>query len=335
MVGGYTMVTSRKESGAILIIALWILAILVALSLGFAYRTRLRLKQSTLKVDKLTSYNYARAGINRALVEIAHDTTSYDALIDTWANNPEIYRRFKLADGGFSIYNTSNRDDFSEEKFGVVDEESKININIASLKTLANLPYFTRDIAASIIDWRDRNQIQLPGGAEDSYYQSLPNPYSCKDSTIESIDELLLIKGITSDLLLKIEDFATVYGEGKVNINTCSKEILRALGLSAFIVDKIVGYRSGLDRIEGTYDDNVFGNPSQIVESLSNYVSLTSEEISQITSLTARNQITVFSQYFRINSKGWLQKKRAVTYITAIVKRDNENNLEVVYWREI
>jgi hypothetical protein len=39
------------------------------------------------------------------------------------------------------------------------------------------------------------------GGAQDDYYMSLVPPYRCKNNVPESLDELLLVKGVTRDLL--------------------------------------------------------------------------------------------------------------------------------------
>ena len=38
-------------------------------------------------------------------------------------------------------------------------------------------------------------------GAEDDYYMSLPEPYHCKNAHFDSVDELLLVKGVTPQLL--------------------------------------------------------------------------------------------------------------------------------------
>ena len=59
----------------------------------------------------------------------------------------------------------------------------------------------TDQIAYSIIDWIDSDSNTSPDGAEDDYYMSLPNPYHCKNSYLDSIEELLLVQGMTPYLL--------------------------------------------------------------------------------------------------------------------------------------
>ncbi|HOH28211.1 MAG TPA: type II secretion system protein GspK, partial [Candidatus Hydrogenedentes bacterium] len=58
------------------------------------------------------------------------------------------------------------------------------------------------DPVDAIIDWLDYNDgdAEEPEGAESDFYQGLENPYSCKNGPMTSIEELLLIRGITPEL---------------------------------------------------------------------------------------------------------------------------------------
>ncbi|MFL5241165.1 MAG: hypothetical protein ACJ8FY_03575 [Gemmataceae bacterium] len=94
--------------------------------------------------------------------------------------------------------------------FGVVDESGKINLN-ALLKIdptgskghdlLMTLPNMTEDVANAILDWLDPDDTPRESGAENGYYQSLSPPYSCKNGPLDSLEELLLVKGVTPQLL--------------------------------------------------------------------------------------------------------------------------------------
>jgi hypothetical protein len=66
---------------------------------------------------------------------------------------------------------------------------------------LLRLPGMTAELAASIIDWRDEDSEISPGGAEDEYYLLLSQPYNCKNSPLETVDEILLIKGASKEIL--------------------------------------------------------------------------------------------------------------------------------------
>src|SRR5438132_7300638 len=60
----------------------------------------------------------------------------------------------------------------------------------------------TPDVAASIIDYRDEDHVVTPGGAEADYYASLQPPYLPRDGALETTRELLMVRGITRELLL-------------------------------------------------------------------------------------------------------------------------------------
>ena len=63
------------------------------------------------------------------------------------------------------------------------------------------LPGMTDDIADSILDWLDEDTETRAYGAESDYYQGQTPSYFAKDGPIESIDELLLVRDMTPELL--------------------------------------------------------------------------------------------------------------------------------------
>jgi len=66
---------------------------------------------------------------------------------------------------------------------------------------LENLPNMTVEIAESIVNWRSPASAASAEGASDSYYLSLPQPYNCKHSPFETVEELLLVEGVTTQFL--------------------------------------------------------------------------------------------------------------------------------------
>jgi type II secretory pathway component PulK len=116
--------------------------------------------------------------------------------------------------GRFSIVSL----DFGQEstagslpiKFGATDESGKINVNAlfaldSSGKVLHDalmkLPNMTDDIAWSIVDWIDPDEEPNAGGAESEYYGTRTPAYQCKNAPLDTIEELLLVKGVTPSLL--------------------------------------------------------------------------------------------------------------------------------------
>src|SRR5262249_55773334 len=66
---------------------------------------------------------------------------------------------------------------------------------------LMTLPGMTEQIADAILDWIDPDDDPREQGAERDYYASLPHPYAPRNGPLASIDELLLVRGVTPALL--------------------------------------------------------------------------------------------------------------------------------------
>lgn len=95
-------------------------------------------------------------------------------------------------------------------RYGLIDESSKLNLNaIAALgldedqerTLLMSLPGMTESVADAILDWIDADDQRRPYGAESIEYQSQTPPYAPRNGNLESLDELLLVTGVTPQLL--------------------------------------------------------------------------------------------------------------------------------------
>ena len=96
-------------------------------------------------------------------------------------------------------------------RYGVENESGRLNL--ASVldweqrhpgdgkQALLRLPGMTDAIADAILDWMDGDSDMRPMGAEADYYSALMLPYSPRNAVPTSIEELLLIKGVTRELL--------------------------------------------------------------------------------------------------------------------------------------
>jgi general secretion pathway protein K len=122
-----------------------------------------------------------------------------------------------------------------------------------------------RDVVTdSILDWRDADDLYRINGAENDYYQSLKEPYNCKNVNLDAIEELLLIRGVTQDLFygkketkkaeggeaekegrIGLRDIFSIYSFGEqVDINSAAIHVLRVvLGFPADVARQIVKAR--------------------------------------------------------------------------------------------
>ena len=328
-----------KERGSILVVILWALFFLAALAVAiYAYVWPLVNFGRKLKNDTEMHY-LAKAGVKRAIWEIKKDKINlYSTLKDTWSNNEDAFKERKVGeDGFFSVrYKISDPSEDAEVRYGLVDEERKININTSSNLVLKD--FFERvgklssqdsaDIAASIIDWRDENDVPESGGAENDYYSTLG--YPCKNKAFEVLEELLFVKGITPEVFDKIKDKITIYGTGVVNINTAETLVLEALGLTESLAEKIIHFRKGDDGKEATDDDGIFEAVGTIEQTLTDKESLSREELSQLSNLIAEGLLSVRSDHFRGESFGELTAEKSTKEIIFVFNRSGV----VEYWKE-
>ncbi len=340
----------KAEKGVILILCLWFLASLSLLSLGFAHRTRLELKVTGFQKDRLYALHLAKAGVTRAIAELEKDENSYDSLNESWHAHPSWQE-----EGWFKDKNLEEQG--IDVIYHVMDEESRININTASKDLLDGLPGIDEPIASAIIDWRDEDDIPEEDGVESAYYQSLSPPYSCRNARFETVDELLVVCGITRDTFFGedtkgngildpneddgplsppsdnmdgaldkgIRDLVTVYGDGLINLNTASIDVLCAIpGVTGEVAKSIIDYRSGPDGWEAT-DDDV---PFEKMEGLQSVPGMSEYEYNQLSSLGC-----VSSKYFSVSCKGILRRGKVQKKVVGIVDRSTKS-ARILSWKE-
>lgn len=315
--------THKKEAGVVLIITLWVILVLSASALGFLRQTQLEAKMVGFQRDAVVADTIARAGLRRALVNLREDAIKdhgedfresfmnffeddnyvYDGGSEQWADDPDNYIDVPFYEKG---------GDVGYFYVDVEDEYAKfpINHNGTTLDMIAHLLQLTgveedqaTSLAAIIIDWRDADNVITDtgqssfgrdGADEISFYnpgrssrdQSIPDVI-IKNAPFDSVDELLLIPGMTPQIVygnverdenersgrfrsrrmrkgeyLGLRDYVSVYNS-KININTVKPEVLEAIlypimGDSAESLAKDWDdYRNGRDGVLYTKDDNV------------------------------------------------------------------------------
>ncbi len=96
-------------------------------------------------------------------------------------------------------------------RFGLEDESSRLNLNTLTIadkyatdggrEMLMALPGMTVDTADAIMDWIDEDDETREFGAEFDYYQSLGSPYEPNNGPFNTVEELLLVRGVMPELL--------------------------------------------------------------------------------------------------------------------------------------
>jgi general secretion pathway protein K len=314
-----------KKDGTILITTLWILAILSILAMGIGFRVSMEARLSKYNMDMLKAGYFAKAGIVKARELLSKDSSAqYDTMREcgiTVPVNKDIPGIFteKLSDGDFEV----SYKEAGSTYYGMMDEERKININKADQIVLSTLlGKGNEEVAASIINWR--GPARMPGaGAWDTDYESLTPPYKCKHANFSVIEELMLVKGMTPELFESVKDYITVYGDdGKVNINTATRKVMLACGLSENLIEGIMNIRNGRDKTAQTEDDGLI---QDITAEATGKWGITSGE------RNALNNFTTKSNYFRIESKGTVNKSKIAARIACVIDKGSK---KLKYYRE-
>ena len=297
-----------NRGGVALILVVWVMVILIAMVANFSYsmRTEIRITQNFKEEEE--AYQLALAGFEYAKAEIGsidsmqEMSVTEDGVLVFDQDVPEPVRSRNLGKGKF--------------EYTITDDDGKLDINTADhdmLKYVFVESGVDMDeaavIADSIMDWRDTNDLHMLNGAEEDYYQDLDAPYSCKDGKFDSLEELLLVKGMTSEIFYGstdeegkeieyngVADQLTVNGSKQINVNTAPRTVIEAvLGIAA--AEDII-----LRREEGVLTE-VEGNGK------------------------------FASEFFTIISKGTNADGNIKRSIKAVVQ-NKADKLEILYWND-
>jgi type II secretory pathway component PulK len=319
---------SPGNRGGALIYSLWALCLLSVFDASVGSSVNQYIRVGSYFQNSLRARYAAEAGIKAAMDILKRNSIDYDALTELWAGydtasgKPVSLSKIPIGQGSFSIK--------------ITDESRKININTASAGTLERLVLeampserdLAHTVANSILDWRDVDDGTREGGAEELFYSSLEDPYNSANRPFQVLEELLWVKGVTPELFRSIRERITVWGDGKININTASREVLISLGASDALAGKIMTYRNGRDQASGTADDQAFKRADTIEATLTGVTFLSGEEQASLNAILARNMLTVSSVYFTVGSQGYSGGR--TERIVCVVDRSDR----ISSWRE-
>jgi general secretion pathway protein K len=323
----------KSERGIALFLVLWVMALLTVIAGEFCYFVRTEANITRNFKEETQTYYIAMSGLSFAIGELVV--------------NELVPRQVKAPDGKEEqedIRLRINTDipaiPFGDGQFKVEreNESGKVNLNKAGAPLLKMmLSNFEIDdankniIVDSIMDWRDKDSLRLPNGAEDDYYLSLPQPYKSKNGDFTSIEELLLVRGVTPGIFYGgLKDMVAVYQDketgldnriiakfdfDKININAASPRMLRALPrMTEDVVQAIIKYREKKDFRSLTDLSLLVG--SDIYAGISPYITLS------------------LSPYYTIKSVGMLKDSQTREGVQAVVKIDRRltKGYEVIQW---
>jgi|SRR5579863_1071680 len=217
---------SRNQNGMAILLSLLILVLLVTLILDFDSETRSDLRAAGNFRDEQKAYLLAQSAVNAARAvlrdDLAHSTI--DSLTEFWATP---LPPFPVGDG---ILTGAITDEAGKFNLNQLVSNGKVDKNkYAILRRLFELLKLNPDLADPIVDWIDVDNEPMSQGAEEGYYQSLNPPYHCKNGPMDTLSELHQVKGFDDLTYNKVAPYLTVYGDGKINLNTADPMLVQAL----------------------------------------------------------------------------------------------------------
>ncbi len=255
------------NKGAALLMVIWVVMLLTVIAGEFCYSIRTQANITRNLKESTQAYYIALAGLNTAIFKLVEQQ-----VMPRTAELTDEAKEKEEESLPLRVNTKVPPMPFGEGEFmlRIDNEAGKININRAEAGGLRlMLSGFDLDeeekdtIVDSILDWRDADNLHRAKGAEDDYYASLPEPYECRDGYFESIDELLLVKGVTPDIFYNgLEDMITVFltktkktGKQKarpegyaLNINAISPRLWASLpGITEEAIDAVTEYRKEKD----------------------------------------------------------------------------------------
>lgn len=135
----------------------------------------------------------------------------------------------------------------------VTDEAGRVDLNTGSpelidglLRSVGLEDETSRDVLRdSILDWRDPSPFRRMAGLSEADYRAAGREYGPGNAPFLSLEELLLVPGVTPELYRRLLPMLTVHSlQSGINFSVASKEVLMALpGIDARMVEAYLARR--------------------------------------------------------------------------------------------
>jgi general secretion pathway protein K len=329
------------NDGVILIALLWILTALAVIALSFSKESRLEYSSARNSQSMETAYYAARAGIVNTIYYLKMKSTTQQSTTTT-TTTTTTQGTLDSMDLGYiegSIGGGVYHVDFQ-------DENAKISLNSVSEQQLrllveaCQIPQPDSDIIVdSIMDWRTSGTQARTNGAKDDYYQSLNPPYKCKNGNFDTVEELLLVRGITPDYfyghpervqggpldgmivyMYGLSRCLTVYSSGntqnQINVNFAPLPVLLSTGMSEETAQQIIDSR----RVQQ------FKNKTDLIAAF--------PDVSTISSLIAGTTIRVCTLIATARAENSKARRVIRATVGLTPQQGSQGQYQTMYWNE-
>ncbi|MHB0959808.1 MAG: type II secretion system protein GspK [Pirellulaceae bacterium] len=208
-----------SRQGVVLVVVLVVVAFLALAAYTFAGLMVTHYGAAKLGGRQLQSRALVESGMERVRLYLMQDDAARSDAGGHF-NNPGFFQGIPVlmhddasqrADFTVLVSNLDDEGNLGGVRYGLEDESTRLNVNaLVTLDAIAEnagrdllmaLPGMTEDVADAILDWMDPDDEAREYGAETSYYQALTPPYHAKNGPLDTVEELLLVRGVTPQML--------------------------------------------------------------------------------------------------------------------------------------
>jgi hypothetical protein len=212
-----------RRRGMVLVIVLFVVVILALSAYTFTELMLTHYDGAKNSVKAAQARALVDSGVETLKVLLLQDEATREEAGGIYDNQYSLRGAVVVADmdpqfrGCFSVLAPAldNQGSLGGLRFGLEDESTRLNLNFLPVADklmegggrtlLLALPGMTEDIADAILDWMDEDDEPREFGAELEYYGTLTPPYAPKNSALDSVEELLLVRGVTPLLLFGLD----------------------------------------------------------------------------------------------------------------------------------
>jgi type II secretory pathway component PulK len=279
---------SATAPGFVLISILIVVMLISMVALSLLFRMQAEEKAAAAGAGGEQAWAAAMSGVRHAMRVLANSSSAQD-----WRDNPTLFKDQLVFDDGaqrwyFAVF-SPGADENASVRFGLADEAGKLNVNHAAAEDIAAFPLVTESMAQGLVDFIDGDDEAHPEGAEQPYYDTLEQPYAIHNGPLNTLDELLMVRGFTPALF---------YGEdANQNFRLDANE---DDGDESFPPDNANGELAGGLRQHLTvssYELNLDSSEAERIDVNDPDASLSEEDLPEDTvnfiAATRRNQITI------------------------------------------
>ena len=268
----------KNQRGSALIVVLWILLILALLVSSMAFDMHIEAGITAYQRNRLQAQQCARAGAEFARYLLWKAQQVHPELPMPDGEDEQVFLAATWLQRGLSLTNYVR--EFAAGKFtlDMIPEQAFRNVNMLRetdwplVLPVANVPEeLWPELTDCFLDWTDPNASDAArvNGAtsEDPFY--VDRGYPTKNAPLDTVEELLMIKIFTKASVFGgpplndkdppmtgLAPLLTVWGNGQVNVNSASREVLLTLPtVDEATADDVITQRAGPDGIVGTLDD--------------------------------------------------------------------------------